>query len=112
METALSKSETQAPPSEGSHFFHNLTSLGIGFLTVYSPEDGHVDYDWLESQPAAYEGSFIRHVKFDAPLEAVADAVSQTSVIMKPGQSIAAMMQADGFLQAMNETDVSQYSKL
>jgi len=112
VETALSKSETQAPPSEGSHFFHNLTSLGIGFLTVYSPEDGHVAYDWLESQPAAFEGSFIRHIKFEDSLEAIADAVSQTSVIMKPGQTVASMMQADAFLQQMNDKDVSQYSKL
>jgi hypothetical protein len=56
VETSLSKTETTAPPSEGSHFFHNLTSLGIGFLTVYSPDDGHVDFDWLEKQPAEFEG--------------------------------------------------------
>jgi hypothetical protein len=61
VETSLSKTETTAPPSEGSHFFHNLTSLGIGFLTVYSSDDGHVDFDWLEKQPAEFEGNPYPH---------------------------------------------------
>jgi len=56
-------------PSQGSHFFHNITSFGIGYFTI---DDGSsecfVDWDWLAKQPALNEYSFTKHLQFDKTL--------------------------------------------
>ena len=56
-------------PSQGTHFFENLVSNGIGYFTV-NPErgDGILDWDWLASQPAAWESGPVRHLRLEAPL--------------------------------------------
>ncbi|MFZ1983670.1 MAG: PEP/pyruvate-binding domain-containing protein, partial [Desulfatitalea sp.] len=51
-----------ADPSQGSHFFHNLTAQGIGYLTVTGPDTGFVDWPWLAGLPPADETPFVRHV--------------------------------------------------
>lgn len=59
----------KADPSQGSHFFQNITSLGIHYLTV--TEDGgsgdHFDWKWVESLPAVTETNFLRHVRLEKP---------------------------------------------
>ncbi|MFC1746266.1 PEP/pyruvate-binding domain-containing protein [Candidatus Riflebacteria bacterium] len=55
--------------SQGSHFFQNLTSFRIAYLTINpSVNDGTQDLDYLNAQPALYEDEFLRHLRFDAPL--------------------------------------------
>ncbi len=44
-----------ADPSQGSHFFHNITSLGIGYLTIRPEQKGIIDWDWLKQFPAQNE---------------------------------------------------------
>lgn len=71
-------------PSEGTHFFQNLTSFGIGYFTVYGGDPGgHLDVGWLESRPAAYEGTWLRHVRLPAALEIAVDGRSRRGVILK-----------------------------
>ena len=55
-------------PSQGTHFFQNLTSFRVGYFTV-NPfiNDGSYDIDYLDKQPAAFENEFVRHVKFNNP---------------------------------------------
>ena len=56
-------------PSQGTHFFENLVSNGIGYFTV-NPErgDGALDWEWLAAQPAVWERGPVRHLRFEAPL--------------------------------------------
>ena len=56
-------------PSQGTHFFQNLTSLGVGYFTI-NPfrNDGSFDEEFLNSQPAEAETENVRHVRFSSPL--------------------------------------------
>ena len=56
-------------PSQGTHFFDNLVSHGIGYFTV-NPErgDGVLDWDWLGTQPSVWESGPVRHLRFETPL--------------------------------------------
>jgi len=71
-------------PSQGSHFFHNLTSVGAAYLTI-NPRlrSGFVDWQWLDSQPAVAETEFIRHVRLEIPLEARIDGRSSRAAVLK-----------------------------
>lgn len=75
-------------PSQGAHFFHNITSLGIGYLTIKpgatrrAPIDGSfVDWDWLDAQPAVRETKHLRHIRTAEPLRAALDGRSGTGVL-------------------------------
>jgi CheY-like chemotaxis protein len=78
-------------PSQGAHFFHNITALGIGYLTVPpgatrgTPRpDGFVDWGWLDEQPARTETGFLRHVRLEQPLQAVLDGRDSRGVLARP----------------------------
>jgi hypothetical protein len=72
-------------PSQGSHFFQNLTAGDIGYLTV-NPDvgDGFVDWEWLAAQTAESESEFVRHLRFDAPIEIAINGRKHSAVIVKP----------------------------
>ncbi len=72
-------------PSQGTHFFQNLTSFRVGYFTVNpSEKKGFFDVDFLNARPALYEDRFIRHVRFDAPLLIRIDGRKKEGVVMKP----------------------------
>jgi len=77
-------------PSQGSHFFQNLTAFQVGYFTV-NPDagEGFVDWDWLSAQPAAEENGCVRHLQFTEPLQVVMDGRAGRGMILKPeeGQS-------------------------
>ena len=72
-------------PSQGTHFFQNLTSFGVGYFTI-NPyiKEGYYDLDFLDAQPAVYEDEFIRHVRFKTPMKIMIDGRTNTGVIFKP----------------------------
>ncbi len=72
-------------PSQGTHFFQNLTSFGVGYFTV-NPyiNEGYYDVDYLNRLNVVYEDSFIRHVHFEKPLEIMIDGKRHKGAIMKP----------------------------
>jgi hypothetical protein len=71
-------------PSQGSHFFQNLTSLGIGYFTIDPMlNQGFIDWGWLAAQPAASETLYLRRLRFASPLEVRIDGRSQRGVVMK-----------------------------
>jgi CheY-like chemotaxis protein len=72
-------------PSQGTHFFHNLTSFGVGYLTV-NPfmNDGIYQVDFLDAQPAIIETEFLRHVKFPKSLKIEIDGKTNRAVVYKP----------------------------
>ncbi len=72
-------------PSQGTHFFQNLTSFRVGYFTInpYIME-GYYDVDFLNSMAVVYEDDYIRHVKFPDPLEIMIDGKTHKGVILKP----------------------------
>ena len=72
-------------PSQGTHFFQNLTSFGVGYFTINSyMNDGVYNQDILNAQPAVEEIQFIRHVRFDNPLIVKMDGKKKQGVVMLP----------------------------
>jgi len=73
-------------PSQGTHFFQNLTSCNVGYFTV-NPEagEGYIDWEWLSSRPAAGERGCVRHVRLDEPLTVKMSGRKGEGVILKPG---------------------------
>ncbi len=72
-------------PSQGSHFFHNITSFGIGYFTVEDVSDEcFIDWDWLAKQSSAKEYTFTRHLRFDKPLLTKISGQKNKGVIYKP----------------------------
>ncbi|WP_428261712.1 PEP/pyruvate-binding domain-containing protein [Haliangium sp.] len=74
-------------PSQGSHFFHNLTAMRIGYLTVERRPEAALDRLWLDALPAAAETNMVRHVELDAPLVIQMDSLSNRAVVLKPAKS-------------------------
>jgi hypothetical protein len=72
-------------PSQGTHFFQNLTSLGVGYFTVNDYiGDGIYRTDFLDTVPAVMETEHIRHVHFDSPLVIKIDGMKKEGVILLP----------------------------
>ena len=69
-------------PSQGTHFFQNLTSFGVGYITV-NPyiNEGTLDFSRLDAMEATYESEFIRCVRFDKPLEICIDGVANKAIV-------------------------------
>jgi hypothetical protein len=78
--------DIKVTPSQGSHFFQNLTSFRVGYFTV-NPEGGEglLDWDWLAAQPPVQEGEYVRRLHFSNPLVVAINGKRQTGVILKPG---------------------------
>ena len=76
-------SKLRADPSYGSHFFHNITSLGISYLTVTEGEKDFIDWNWLNTLPSVSETPFVRHVRLDEPLSIRVDGKKSIAVILK-----------------------------
>ena len=72
-------------PSQGTHFFQNLTAFRVGYFMV-NPfiGDGFIDYDFLSEAETVFEDELLRHVRFQQPLTVMIDSRKKTGVIMKP----------------------------
>ncbi|MCD4788499.1 MAG: PEP/pyruvate-binding domain-containing protein, partial [Bacteroidales bacterium] len=71
-------------PSQGTHFFQNLTSFRVGYFTI-NPyiNDGYYDLDYLSKFGSCYEDEFIRHIRFKNPLKILIDGKKNLGVIYK-----------------------------
>ena len=71
-------------PSQGTHFFQNLTSFGVGYMTI-SPflGDGAFDAAQLDGEQAVYESELVRHVRFTEPLYIYVDGRKNKGIIRK-----------------------------
>ena len=78
-------------PSQGSHFFHNITSRRLGYLTLPPGADKNAgskeffDWGWLDAQSACQRTEHLRHVRFDEPLTVVLNGRKGRGVVAKPG---------------------------
>jgi hypothetical protein len=70
--------------SQGSHFFHNLSSFEVSYFCVPYSEEYGIDWAWLDGQPAEEETGSVRHVALRAPLRIKVDGRSGWGVIHKP----------------------------
>jgi len=73
-------------PSQGTHFFQNITSFRVGYFTI-NPfiKEGYYDVEFLNDTPHVYQDEFIRHVRFEKPLSIMIDGRIHKGVILKPG---------------------------
>jgi hypothetical protein len=79
IESALPETSTML--SQGSHFFHNITSFKVFYFSI-SPSDKYaIDWGWLNGQNAVHDGEFVRHVRLPAPLQIKVDGRTSRGVI-------------------------------
>ena len=72
-------------PSQGTHFFQNLTSFGVGYFTINPFKgDGWFDEGYLNSLPAVEDTEYLRHVRFDKPVVIKMDGKKSLGVVLKP----------------------------
>ena len=72
-------------PSQGTHFFQNLTSFGVGYFTVNTyKNDGIYRKELLDAMPAVEETKYVRHVRFSRPLKIMMDGMKQEGVVILP----------------------------
>ena len=69
-------------PSQGSHFFQNITSFMIGYFSVQ--QNGFVNWDWIRQQKAEEEGTYTRHLRFNFPIVIKINGHSNQGIILKP----------------------------
>ena len=112
VETAL---DEHVPVSQGSHFFQNIVSFGLGYMSIDTSKAaaaGDVtsevaDYAFWESMPPTEESvaaKYVRHVQLEDPLEVVIDAQSRNGVVMKPGKPFDVYVsQVDAFMALSRE---------
>jgi len=72
----------KADPSQGSHFFHNITSLGISYLTIAENGDDFINWQWLQSLPAENQTTYLKHVKLEKPLTIKIEGKRSRAVIL------------------------------
>ena len=74
-------------PSQGTHFFQNLTSFGVGYFTIDTNQPGEgglINKTKLDNMPAIEETNYVRHVRFDQPLRILMDGMKQEGAILLP----------------------------
>lgn len=73
-------------PSQGTHFFQNLTSFGVAYFTIDAGAgSGFYDSDFLDAQPASYDDGTVRIITFNQPLAIAVNGRSGLGTVAKPG---------------------------
>lgn len=85
----LKNSQIHADPSQGSHFFQNITSLGIPYITVVEDSADILDWKSLESLPMVHETKYIRHVRLEKPFTIKIQGKKSICVIYQSGEFLA-----------------------
>ncbi|MDE6282729.1 MAG: phosphoenolpyruvate synthase [Muribaculaceae bacterium] len=87
VESALSNYRVE--PSQGTHFFQNLTSFGVGYFTINPfAGDDYYDVEYLNSLPAEYESETLRIVRFKSPLTIGINGRKGLGIVAKPLENI------------------------
>ncbi|MDH3253254.1 MAG: histidine kinase, partial [Ignavibacteria bacterium] len=75
----------EVAPSQGSHFFQNITSFQVGYFTINSKlQQGFIDWDWLLTIPPSEERAFANHLSFDVPIVIKINGRQNKGIILKP----------------------------
>jgi CheY-like chemotaxis protein len=74
-------------PSFGTHFFQNLITFQIGYLTINSSDsENYLDWDWLAGLKAVSETEYVRHVRLEHPLKILIDGRTGKGIVLKPAE--------------------------
>ena len=78
-----SLADFRVDPSQGSHFFQNLTSFNAGYISVdpFARTTDFIDFDRLEALPAVSESTFLRHIRLDAPMQVCVDGRNGKAIV-------------------------------
>ena len=70
-------------PSQGTHFFQNLTSFNVGYINVdpYAHRGESIDFERLDAMPAVFETEYLRHVRFPVPLRICVDGRTSRALV-------------------------------
>jgi hypothetical protein len=77
--------DIKVAPSQGTHFFQNITSSRVGYITVHDSDGSFIDWDWLSNQSPVKAAEFSRLLHFDQPVTVIMDGHRRSAVILKPG---------------------------
>jgi DNA-binding NarL/FixJ family response regulator len=72
----------KADPSQGSHFFQNITSLGISYITISDKGDDFIDYDFFRCQKCENKTAYLKHIRFEKPVSILVDGKTSQAVMM------------------------------
>ncbi|MCM2283692.1 MAG: phosphoenolpyruvate synthase PpsA [Desulfobacula sp.] len=75
----------KADPSQGSHFFQNITSLGISYITISDKGEDFIDYNFLKNREYENTTPYLKHVRFEAPILIRVDGKTSRAVFLPPG---------------------------
>jgi hypothetical protein len=78
----VSLPELKAEPSQGSHFFHNITTLGINYITVSDSAGDTIDWPWIQSLPVEHQTDFVRHARSPVPVRLKVDGQTSCGVLI------------------------------
>ena len=82
----ISTPQVDVEPSQGTHFFHNITSCKIGYLAIGSAgETDFIDWKWLDKQSVVGETDFVKHIRVKKPTSTRINGRESMGVILKPG---------------------------
>ena len=78
--------DLRVTPSQGTHFFQNLTTMRVGYFTIDPTSDAaaFVDWEWFNQAPAIADTRYARHIRFDTPLVVKMDGRINHGIIEKP----------------------------
>ncbi|NQS91134.1 MAG: hypothetical protein HQ574_01885 [Chloroflexi bacterium] len=68
--------------SQGSHFFHNLTSLGVSYLSIPKSGQYNIDWEWIKNQQEIQETNYVRHIRLKSPLMVKIDGKSGRAAVL------------------------------
>jgi len=72
----------KADPSQGSHFFQNITSLGISYITISNKGEDFIDYEFFRSQTCENTTRYLKHIRFENPIKILVDGKTSQAVLM------------------------------
>jgi len=67
--------------SLGSHFFHNVTSMNVGYFSIHEGGENYINYDLLNEQETIFESIYFKHIRFQVPLSIIMDGKKRKAVI-------------------------------
>ena len=71
-------------PSQGSHFFHCITTLGINYVMVTNSNEEFIHWEWLANMPVHHKGQFITHIRFESPITIKVDGRTAECAMLRP----------------------------
>jgi hypothetical protein len=77
----IASDQLKAEPSQGSHFFHNITTMGINYISITAGGADNLNWSWITSLPCEQEESFTAHARPDRPIILKVDGRSSLCVM-------------------------------